>query len=136
MTKKAIFLLVTLFLINIYVGICKGWGEDFWISAGFHLSGGFLIAMLLFSFYNNDFASLRQYLKILVVIAMTLGVGVVWEFLEFIASQTLVQPLYNFYGRHFYFMGNLADTMSDLLMDTLGAIAFLITYYGLKTKKG
>ncbi len=125
MTKFALLALTALFLINIYTGVLEGWGNNYWLSAAFHFLGGFFVAELIYSYYHNHFRSLPQYLQILVVVAMTMGVGVLWEFVEFSAYKTLTERIYHAYQYRVYFMGDLTDTIFDLLMDTLGSIAFL-----------
>ena len=52
-------------------------------------------------------------------------IGVVWEFAEYLASQTLIEPIYNSFSIRAYFIGDLDDTINDLLMDILGALSFM-----------
>jgi len=63
--------------------------------------------------------------NVLIVVGATVFVGVVWEFSEYIANQTLIDPFYRWFGIRAYFMGDLQDTISDLLMDILGALTFM-----------
>ena len=60
-------------------------------------------------------------------------VGVVWEFFEFILNQTAREAAQAAFGLRVDFMGDISDTMTDLLMDMLGA--FTIAGLFLKNKK-
>lgn len=140
MSRLAILALIALFLLDIYFGLLKGWGYDPLVSMAFHFTGGALTALLLVSFYNSEFKSLPQHLRILTVVSMTLAVGVFWEFAEFLANYFLSQPIYDKWGVWFNFMGDLNDTVSDLLMDALGAaflaLVSLNSFKRFNTKKG
>ncbi len=125
MTKTAILALIALFLSDIYIGIMKGWGLNPFVSASYHFLGGFFVAMLVFSFYHSEFKKLPQHLRVFVIVALTMAVGVTWEFAEYIGNKLLTEPIYQAYDFHFYFMGDLDDTVADLLMDALGAIIFV-----------
>jgi len=98
------------------------------MSVVFHFLGGFFVAMLVASFYNNEFSKLPQYLRFFVVVAMTLGVGIFWEFAEYSATAFLTPPIYNSYHYYLKFIGDLNDTILDLTMDTLGAISATIIW--------
>lgn len=63
--------------------------------------------------------------NMLIVVGATLFVGVTWEFAEYIANQILIGPFYRWFGIRAYFIGDLPDTINDLLMDTLGALTFM-----------
>ena len=67
----------------------------------------------------------------LIIVSATVFIGVVWEFLEFLAEVILTTYLQNILNVSYGFMGNLEDTIVDLLMDILGAI----TLAGLFLKK-
>ena len=126
MTRLAIWALIALFVINLYTGLIKGWGENVWFNIAFHFLGGFFVAMLIYSFYHNEFSKLSQpLLRFLIVAAMTIAVGAVWEFAEYVGNKTLAQPIYDAFQYHIYFMGDLDDTIQDLSMDAIGAFAFL-----------
>lgn len=57
----------------------------------------------------------------LIIIGATVFIGVVWEFIEFLAEVTLTTYLQDTLNVSYGFMGNLEDTITDLLMDILGA---------------
>ena len=129
-TKFAIISLISIFAINIYPGITY----DFYIDYPFfgmtlHFLGGFFMAMLVYSFYKNELEKLPKFLKIISIIGMTMAVGVLWEFTEYSCNKILSGPIYLKYGVRFNFMGDLEDTINDLFMDTLGALAFVLHFF-------
>lgn len=63
--------------------------------------------------------------KYLIIVGAVTFIGVVWEFAEYTAAQTLIEPLYNNFGFRAYFIGDLDDTIKDLLMDIVGALTFV-----------
>lgn len=91
------------------------WGGTWYIEIGntyFHFIGGLGIALLVASYYATQFGKLSQLLRFFCVLGMTIGVGVLWEFHEYVLGQILPVSL----------QGDLDDTMKDLLMDTLGGV--------------
>jgi hypothetical protein len=95
-----------------------------------HFLGGFFVAMLMWHYLkitelrisNFELNILKKYLILAGAVSF---VGIVWEFAEYSASQTLIEPIYNKFGIRAYFIGNLDDTINDLLMDIVGALAFI-----------
>ncbi len=123
--KKAFIALVAVFLINIpslYYGWYIKWD---WIDVVLHFSGGFLMAIFLAGYLKDRLVLGINIKNVLIVVGATVFVGVVWEFSEYIANQTLIDPFYRWFGIRAYFMGDLQDTISDLLMDILGALTFM-----------
>ena len=95
-----------------------------------HFLGGFFVAMLMFRYLKITELRISNYelrviKKYLIVVGAVTFIGVVWEFAEYLASQTLVEPLYKYFQIKAYFIGNLDDTINDLLMDILGALVFI-----------
>ena len=74
---------------------------------------------------SHGSAKLKNYL---IIIGAVSFIGVVWEFAEYLANQTLVEPLYNNFGIKAYFIGDLDDTINDLLMDISGAFIWLTIF--------
>ncbi|OGM96280.1 MAG: hypothetical protein A3B86_04015 [Candidatus Yanofskybacteria bacterium RIFCSPHIGHO2_02_FULL_38_22b] len=123
--RKAFIALVAVFLINIpslYYGWYLKWD---WIDVILHFAGGFFVAMFMADYLKDRLVSGQWIKNYLIVVGATIFVGVVWEFAEFIANQTLIEPFYRWFGVKAYFMGDLADTMYDLLMDIFGALVYL-----------
>lgn len=84
--------------------------------------------------YLVDHLRPKEYLRnIIIITGATVFVGVLWEFSEYIANQTLIDPIYRWFEIKAYFMGDLQDTVKDLLMDTLGALVFY-TFYSLRNR--
>ena len=92
------------------------------------------MAMFMAYYLKDRLAPEVNIKNILIVVGATLFVGVVWEFAEFIANQILIEPFYRWFGIRTYFMGDLKDTINDLLMDTLGSLTFTLLYFS-NTKK-
>ena len=87
------------------------------------------MAMFMASYLKDRLAIKMDIKNILIVVGATLFVGVIWEFAEFIANQVLIGPLYKQFGIRAYFMGDLQDTINDLLMDMLGALTFMSLHF-------
>lgn len=124
MAKKAIFFLVVIFFSNLIGGLYFGLYSTWWFDIIHHFLGGFFVAMLMAN-YLSDIQPESTLKKYLIVVGATLFVGVIWEFAEYIGSQILTEPLYRNLGIRIYFIGDLDDTINDLLMDILGAFTFL-----------
>ena len=92
-----------------------------------HFLGGFFVAMFMV-YYLADVKTPSKLKRYLVLTGAVILVGVVWEFAEYLASQILAESLYNNFGFRAYFIGDLDDTINDLLMDILGAISFLAIF--------
>jgi len=80
---------------------------------------------MLFSIYLKDHLFDNSKLKnTLIILGVVSFVGVTWEFAEYIANTILSPLIYNLFAVKTYFMGDLNDTVNDLLMDILGAGLF------------
>ncbi|MDP3696752.1 MAG: hypothetical protein Q8R55_01845 [Candidatus Taylorbacteria bacterium] len=145
--KKPIFLLSIILIANITSLYYDWYIQWWWFDVLSHFAGGFFIAMLMAEYLadrliiknqstqnslsarpsTNDISALVK--NIIIVVGATVFIGVVWEFAEFIANQTLIEPVYRWFGVRGYFMGDLQDTVNDLLMDITGAFAFLFSHF-------
>lgn len=129
--KRAVLYLIFIFAINLpsmYFGWYAKW---WWIDIILHFSGGFFVAMFMYH-YLIDRLNNKDILKNIVMVAgATVLIGVLWEFAEYIANQTLINWTYQTFKIKVYFMGDLKDTMLDLSMDIIGSLAF---YLGLVRK--
>ena len=83
------------------------------------------MAMLLSVYLRGHFVAGEKIKNTLILVGATIFIGVVWEFCEYIANQTLIDFVYQKFGIRAYFMGNLEDTIYDLFLDILGAISFI-----------
>lgn len=133
--RTSFILLIIIFLTNL-VGMYNQWYLKYsWFDQVLHLSGGFFVAML-FSIYLKDHVFDKAKLKTaLIIIGVVTFIGVIWEFSEYIASLTLIEPLYHIFKIKAYFIGGLDDTLSDLLMDILGAGAFTIALHFFRSRE-
>ena len=124
--KRAIFFLTVTFLTNL-VGMYYGLYDFWWFDISLHFLGGFFMAMLFgFYFVNTKFSSERECW--LAIVGAVTFIGVMWELAEYTAAQTLIEPLYDNFGFRAYFIGDMDDTIKDLLMDVFGAFAWLILF--------
>ena len=127
--KKAILILAIIFISNL-VGLYFGMYSVWWFDMIHHFLGGFFVAMLMWhylsdgpnSIFHTPYPKLKQYL---ILVGAVSFIGVVWEFTEYLASQTLIEPMYKYLHIRAYFIGDLDDTINDLLMDILGALSFM-----------
>ena len=96
-----------------------------------HFLGGFFMAMLMAHYLGSIFelritdyelTTLKRYL---IIVGAVSFIGVVWEFAEYLAGQTLIEPIYEHFKIRAYFIGDLDDTINDLLMDIIGALSWL-----------
>lgn len=120
-----------MFLAVIFFGNFAGMYFDFyltwWFDTALHFLGGFFVAMLMFH-YLADVSSPTKIKRCLIIVGAVSFIGVVWEFAEYTAAQTLIKPLYNNFGFQVYFIGDLDDTIKDLLMDIIGAFSWLTIF--------
>ncbi len=126
--KTAILFLVLIFLINIFLmaSDIDYIFRTFKVDLILHFSGGFFMAMFFADYLKHlhiGNPSSPKLKKTLIIVSVTVFIGVVWEFSEYLATGFFGDYLYNKYGA-VCCMGNLDDTISDLLMDTLGASLF------------
>lgn len=123
--KKAVFCLILVFLINLpslYFGWYVRW---WWVDIVLHFGGGFFVAMFMYHYLADRLIPGNSLKNIIIIAGATILVGVLWEFAEYIANQTLMELTYKYFGIRAYFMGDLNDTIADLLLDTLGSLAFI-----------
>lgn len=113
MKTKTILIILIILLILGYTG--GWWGGQWYFDSGnyyFHFAGGFFVALLITSYYSTEFRKLSQPFRFFCVIGLTIAVAVFWEFHEYALGRLIGISL----------MGDLTDTIKDLLMGTLGAI--------------
>lgn len=127
--KKAFIVLIVILSSNV-LSLLYGWYLRWnWFDITLHSLGGFFVAMFMASYLKDRLVSQINIKNILIVVGATLFVGVTWEFAEYIANQILIEPFYRWFSIRAYFIGDLQDTINDLLMDMLGALAFMSLYF-------
>lgn len=98
-----------------------------WADIALHFSGGIFVGLFTIWFIFNKTnlpiqkEKLPFYIVFILVISFTALIGVLWEFYEFILDQ-----ITGYKSSIMVMQENLKDTMSDLLMDLLGAAASVI----------
>lgn len=133
--KKAFLSLVVIFITNT-IGLYNGWYHDFfWFDMTLHFLGGFFVAMLLSQYLREYLFEGWRLKNFLVILGVVSFMGVSWEFSEYIANLKISPILYDRYGIRTYFMGDLDDTMNDLLMDILGAGSFALILHSIGRRK-
>lgn len=126
--KKAFIALVVIFLVNA-LGLYYGWYHNFfWFDMSLHFLGGFFMAILMANYLNDYFVNKNTIKNVLIIVGATMLMGVIWEFSEYIANLVLSPLIYKWFAIKTYFMGDLDDTVSDLLMDILGAGTFSLHF--------
>ena len=108
-------ILSILILIGIFGYTGGVWGGAWYLESGnsyFHFVGGFFIALLVASYYASEFGKLSQPFRLFALLGIVIGIGVLWEFHEFVLGQLIGVSL----------QGDLADTIKDLFLDTLGGL--------------
>ncbi|MFH1759386.1 MAG: hypothetical protein ABH822_02390 [Patescibacteria group bacterium] len=121
--KQRMFLLTTILaIVALYwLGLFYDWDNAYWwFDEVLHFFGGLWLAALFV--YLTDRLGLsvirrRFWLKLILGLGFVALVGVLWEFHEFIADWFIGKML---------MQGDVADTLSDLLFDLLGGLAYLL----------
>lgn len=88
------------------------------------------MAMLFSIYLKNHLLDNSRIKNTLIILGVVSFIGITWEFAEYIANVVLSPIIFNAFAIKTYFMGDLNDTVSDLLMDILGAGAFSLHSFG------
>ncbi len=86
------------------------------------------MAMLFSDYLKDNFKENKPLQTMLIIVGTTIFIGVVWEFSEYIENQTLIEPFWRWFHVHAYFMGDLQDTIKDLMNDILGALTYSVLH--------
>jgi len=119
--RQTIWVLVAIFSVNL-VGLYLEWYNFFWFDMVLHFSGGLFVAMLFANYLKAHALPNAKLANILIVVGAATMIGVVWEFAEYFAHITFAEKASAAFGMRVDFMGDLDDTITDLLMDMLGAL--------------
>jgi hypothetical protein len=92
-----------------------------------HLSGGFIIAWFFGQYFKSQLSNLIQWQRIFFLISFGASIGIAWEFAEFLSSMAGPDTFPIIYN-HFH-IGNLSDTLGDLLADMTGALLYGIVSF-------
>ena len=131
--KKAIFFLSIILIANV-IGTFYSWYiKWWWFDIASHLLGGFFVAMMFSEYLKDNLPENKRLQNIVILTGTTVFIGVIWEFSEYIANQTLIDFFYRQFHIRAYFMGDLDDTVKDLRNDALGGL--ISSVLSLKIKK-
>ena len=126
--KKALYFLITIFSINLVGLYYQLYLHYSWFDQVLHFSGGLFVAMFFSAYLKEHLFNNTKIKNALIVVGVTVFIGVLWEFAEYIANLVASPIIYDYSGVRTYFMGDLADTINDLLMDTLGACTLFVLH--------
>ena len=127
--------LVIIFLTN-FVGMYNQWYLVYpWFDQILHFSGGFFMAILLSTYLKNHLLDNSKLKNTLIILGVVSFMGITWEFAEYIANLIFSPIIFNLFAIKTYFMGDLSDTINDLLMDILGAGLFSLVLHSLRSRK-
>jgi|SRR3989344_4646132 len=119
--RTTIYVLTVIFITNT-IGIYLDWYDYFWFDIVLHFSGGLFTALLFAAYLKPHLFPKTKLANIIIIVGATMMIGVVWEFAEYFAHETFSESASAALGIRVDFMGNLDDTITDLLMDMLGAL--------------
>lgn len=86
-----------------------------WLDIPMHFVGGLIVAWFVAEYFRGEREKMSKLASAVLIIGGAAIVGVGWEWFEWILD--------NFIFTEHQFMGGLDDTLFDLVMDLLGAIA-------------
>ena len=121
-TKIALIALPIIFLSNLIIGVIFGVGlRHNFFNTVHHYLGGVFVALFFYGYlYEIVSANNIPFIKKwLIIVSATLFVGVVWEFAEYIGS---------YYDFDYLGIGDLEDTLLDLVVDSFGAVTLLLLH--------
>ena len=122
------WLLIFLVVVNIVFGFMLNFYLKFWFfDMILHFSGGLGVALFARYYFAKDLKSISGFGLFIFLVSFGVTVGVFWEFLEFgisIISKWTAGSL-----NSIDFFGGAEDTISDLLMDTLGAFTLAVLHF-------
>ena len=129
-TYTSLIGITLLVLFAFLVAVPKQWEIVFptW-DTYFHFIGGFFATLLAVSYYSSEFKKLSQPFAWFTLLGIALGIGVFWEFFEYLLNVFFSTSISQWLGFHVSFQGNLDDTIKDLAMDTTGAIAAGVIFF-------
>ncbi|OGN05720.1 MAG: hypothetical protein A2746_00175 [Candidatus Yanofskybacteria bacterium RIFCSPHIGHO2_01_FULL_44_22] len=126
--KKAVVFLTIIFFANLAGLYFRFDSQTVWFDRSAHFAGGLFTAMFMAAFLKEYFPGKSKFKNAVVLAGAVMLIGVLWELAEFIASQVLIEPIYNWLQIRTYFIGDLADTINDLFMDLSGAALFSFVF--------
>ena len=128
--SKVILLYLILFLH--IAGVVFRW---YWLiphyDTAMHFLGGFWVAMMALylteRIHDKSVLEHTPVLKFFLLIGVAMTIGFLWEGYEFLADTFILHKR--------FIQGSVADTMSDLLADFLGALVYAVFALFVRNKK-
>lgn len=121
MGKALVFGIIIVLGAN-FLALGFNWQETVtWFDSVLHFSGGALMAMLFFWFFNPARLQTSLLNKAILAVSFVALVGVLWEFAEISFLNSLVARFFDTVNVE----ATLPDTIADLFFDLVGAGAFL-----------
>ena len=122
MYKRGIAILMFAFAINLIMNFFWGWSDALdnqypWFDIALHFLGGLGVYLVIQPYFSKSLAKVPSWQHALFLISVTILVGVLWEFAESFGTQVM-----RLRGSSIRLSGDLADTITDLLMDLLGGV--------------
>lgn len=87
----------------------------------FHIVGGFLIAWFFIDYFD-ELKTSDKLKRLIICLAGAALISLVWEFAEHFSS--VYGPTHFPWIYHYFYGGNLVDTLHDLIADLSGALLF------------
>jgi hypothetical protein len=95
-----------------------------------HVIGGIVAAWFVLTLFQQDIAHMVAWKQALIFVGIAAFIGLVWEWAEYLSNFTRETAPWWY---HYYHGGDLADTLGDLLADTIGAA--LLTLWALRKER-
>ncbi len=120
------FCISLIFLVHAFAALNFWYWKFWWLDIVLHFAGG-LIAASVFFYLISRYPQWSSFISnfvitFILVLAFVALIGVLWEFFEFGLDKI------SGFSRFGQSQVSIADTMSDLFMDLLGAAVFALIY--------
>lgn len=127
-TKIALIVLPIIFFSNLIIGVFFGVGLEYnFFNTIHHYFGGLFTALFFYGYLNEIISNKNTptIKKWLIIVSATIFVGVVWEFSEWIGT---------YYDFKYLRIGDLDDTLLDLVVDAFGALTLLFLLHPIRKR--
>lgn len=91
-----------------------------------HFSGGVISAWFFSIFLRKEFVVSSKFRATIIIVSIAGLTGVLWEFAEYISSAYVSQIAPTI--ARYVFIGDLTDTIGDILLDLTGGLSFAVFY--------
>ncbi len=124
--RLPMFIGIGVILIAVFPSEWFGWFRIYFFDKVLHLSGGIISAWFFSIFFRKELGATPKFKAVIIVVSISSLVGVFWEFSEYISSVYVSQiaPVI----AHYMYIGDLTDTLGDILFDLIGGWVFALLY--------